>query len=69
MVVTLASAPAFAADVYVYCVNGKIEVDTRTPDQMKSARGSEPKTLGMFSSNLDADKLAKQHGGVGATCR
>ena len=69
MVAALASSPAFAADVYVYCVSGKIEVDTRDAAQMKSARGSEPRTLGKFSNNIDANKLAKQFGGVGASCK
>jgi hypothetical protein len=30
----------------VYCANGKIEVDMRTPEQMKSARGSDVCQLG-----------------------
>ena len=68
MLVALTSSLAFAADYYVYCVNGKIEVDTRDAKQMKSARGSEPKTLGKFNNKTDADKLAKKLGGVGAKC-
>ena len=68
MSVALSSSLALA-DYYVYCVNGKIEVDMRDPTQMKSARGSEPTTMGKFSHRLDAEKLAKQLGGVGAKCK
>jgi hypothetical protein len=35
-------APAAArADYYVYCANGKIEVESRSPEQMRIARGSD----------------------------
>ena len=68
MVVTLSTSLAFAADYHVYCVNGKIEVDTRDAKQMKSARGSDPKILGKFNNKTDADKLAQKVGGIGAKC-
>jgi len=69
MMVTLSSSLAFAADYYVYCTNGKIEVDTRKPEQMKSARGdSKLVTMGKFNNKTDADKLAKKLGGVGTKC-
>jgi hypothetical protein len=38
--VLLAPAPALA-DYYVYCANGKIEVESRSPEQMRIARGSD----------------------------
>jgi hypothetical protein len=37
--VLLAPAPALAD--YVYCANGKIEVESRSPEQMRIARGSD----------------------------
>lgn len=53
----------------VYCANGKIEVDSRTLDQMKSARGSGTCLLKAFDYKMDADKHAKSLGGVGASCK
>ena len=49
----------------VYCSNGKIEVDSRNPDQMKSARGSGTYLMQGFEFKTDADKFAKQ---IGNTC-
>ena len=34
------ASDSFAQKYTVYCTNGKTEVDTRTPQQMKSARGA-----------------------------
>lgn len=53
----------------VYCANGKIEVDSRTLDQMKSARGSGTCQLKSFDYKMDADDFAKKQGGVGASCK
>lgn len=53
----------------VYCANGKIEVDSRTLDQMKSARGSGTCLLKAFDYKMDADKHAKSLGGAGASCK
>ena len=64
----LVATPCVAADYSVYCANGKIEVDTRTESEMKSARGGRVSTLSKFSSRTDADKYAKQRGGIGASC-
>jgi hypothetical protein len=61
------ATPVLAADYTVYCT-GKIEIDTRTLAQMKSARGK-AKVLKVFSNLTDAQKFAKQQGGVGATCQ
>ena len=61
--------PCLAADYSVYCANGKIEIDMRTEAEMKSARGSNVQTLGKFNNRTDADKLAKQFGGVGGKCK
>ncbi|MCR5813917.1 MAG: hypothetical protein K6G15_05460 [Desulfovibrio sp.] len=57
-----------ADQYYVYCANGKIEVDTRNPQQMKSARGSGTYMMSSFSHRIDAEKFAKQLGGIGASC-
>lgn len=35
----LAPTGAMAVTTYVYCINDRIEVDQRTPSQMKSERG------------------------------
>lgn len=53
----------------VFCANEKIEVDMRTLDQMKSARGSDVCMFGQFTSYSSALDLAnRQFGGVGAKC-
>lgn len=57
-----------AQKYYVYCANGKIEVDGRDPKQMQSARGSGTYVMSEFSFRMDAEKFAKQLGGVGAKC-
>ena len=64
----LIAAPCVAADYSVYCANGKIEVDTRTESEMKSARGGKVSTLSRSSNRTDAEKYAKQRGGIGASC-
>lgn len=60
-----------AADKYaygVYCANGKVEVDMRPLDQMKSARGGNVCLLKGFAYKTDADKYAASIGGVGGSC-
>jgi hypothetical protein len=52
----------------VYCAEGKIEVDTRTLDEMKSARGSNCCVKGTFDYSSDAEKFAESLGGKGAAC-
>ena len=59
---------AVAGKYYVYCANGKIEVDSRDPQQMKSARGSGTYVMSEFNYKTDADNFAKQLGGVGGKC-
>lgn len=53
----------------VFCANGKIEVDSRTLDQMKSARGSGTCLIKEFNYLSDAQNEAKKMGGVGASCK
>lgn len=56
-----ASAQAGPTKTYytVYCANGKIEVDMRDPEQMKSARGSNTFPLRQFEYRGDAENFAK----------
>jgi hypothetical protein len=77
------TAPAGAADpprepkavelaqsaYYVYCAGGKIEVDGRSPEQMRSARGSDVCVLSRFGYLSDAQSFAqKNFGGPGKKC-
>jgi hypothetical protein len=64
------SAVLFSSTKYsVFCANGKVEVDSRTLDQMKSARGSGTCLLKEFNYLSDADSYAKTIGGKGASCK
>lgn len=58
------------AAYYVYCANGRIEVDSRNPDQMRSARGSGVCQMGpRFSYLSDAQGFAERNfGGAGRSC-
>ncbi len=60
----------FCATKYsVYCVKGKVEVDTRNLGEMKSARGSDVCLFRSYDYRADADKFANTIGGVGALCK
>lgn len=60
---------ALAENYYVYCASGRIEVDSRDPDQMKIARGSGVCQFGSFGSRSDAESFARKNfGGVGGSC-
>jgi len=64
-------APAAAlADYYVYCANNRIEVDSRNPEQMASARGSGTCQMGpKFGFLSDAQSFAQRNfGGAGRAC-
>jgi hypothetical protein len=64
-------APAAAlAEYYVYCTRGRIEVDSRNPAQMRSARGSGTCQMGPeFRFRSDAEHFARRNfGRVGASC-
>jgi len=52
----------------VFCANNKIEVEQRTLEQQKNARGSNVCMLGEFDYLSDAEKYAEQKGGKGAEC-
>lgn len=64
-------APATAlADYYVYCANGRIEVDSRNPQQMRIARGSGVCQMGpRFGFLSSAQDFARNNfGGAGRPC-
>lgn len=65
----LAPATAFAS-YYVYCANGRIEVDGRSPEQMRIARGSGVCQMGpAFGFLSDAQSFAQRNfGGAGRAC-
>ena len=53
----------------VFCANGKIEVEQRTLEQEKNARGSNVCMLAEFDYLSDAEKEAEKRGGKGADCK
>ena len=53
----------------VFCANSKIEVEQRTLEQEKNARGSSVCMLGEFDYLSDAEKEAERLGGKGADCK
>ncbi|MBR0660726.1 hypothetical protein [Neoroseomonas oryzicola] len=65
----LAAAPAYA-NYWVYCDNGRIVVESRSPQQMEIARGSSACQMGpTFSFASDAQGFAERNfGGVGRAC-
>lgn len=64
----LCASPALAEKYYTYCSNGKVEIDTRDLQKMKSARGGNVYLLGESNFRTDAEKVAKKFGGVGKQC-
>jgi len=53
----------------VFCANGKIEVEQRTLEQEKNARGSSVCQLAEFDTLSDAEKEAEKRGGKDAECK
>ena len=53
----------------VFCANNKIDVEQRTLDQEKNARGSNVCQLAEFDYASDADKYAEEHGGKDSDCK
>ena len=69
--IAAALVPAAAhADYYVYCANNRIEVDGRSPDQMRIARGSGVCQMGpKFGFLSSAQDFARNNfGGPGRPC-
>ena len=60
---------AFDSKYRVFCANGKIEVEQRTLEQEKNARGSSVCQLAEFEYLSDAEKEAEKRGGKGADCK
>jgi hypothetical protein len=52
----------------VFRANGKVEVEQRTLEQEKNARGSNVCVLAEFDTLSDAEKYAENHGGKGSDC-
>ena len=70
MVIALANGSATPDSKYrVFCANNKIEVEQRTLEQQKNARGSNVCMLAEFDYASDADKYAEGQGGKGADCK
>jgi hypothetical protein len=62
-------AAAETSHYYVYCANGRIEVESRNPEQMRIARGSGVCMLGQFNYLSDAQSFAQRNfGGPGRSC-
>lgn len=53
----------------VFCADNKIEVEQRTIEQEKNARGSNVCMLAEFDYASDANKYAEEHGGKGSECK
>lgn len=73
---TAVNAPALVSDhvvndskYRVFCANNKIEVEQRTLEQQKNARGSNVCVLAEFDYLSDAEKYAEGKGGKGADCK
>lgn len=65
----VATAGRFDDSKYrVFCANGKMEVEQRTLEQEKNARGSNVCVLAEFDYLSDAEKYAENHGGKGSDC-
>ncbi|MDQ1591104.1 MAG: hypothetical protein QOG71_1731 [Pyrinomonadaceae bacterium] len=73
LLITLTAAVATAGRLddskyRVFCANGKMEVEQRTLEQEKNARGSNVCVLAEFDYLSDAEKYAENHGGKGSDC-
>ena len=66
----LAAGPSFAQSYEsygVFCASGRIEVDSRSEEQMRSQRGA--CQFSRFSSRSDAETFARRNfNGVGGSC-
>ncbi len=65
----LAAGASMDSKYRVFCANNKIEVEQRTLEQEKNARGSNVCMLAEFDYLSDAEKYAEQHGGKGSDCK
>jgi hypothetical protein len=62
------SGAAWAQSSYgVFCANGRIEIDGRSEDEMRSQRGA--CQFGRFPTRSDAENFARRNfNGVGSSC-
>lgn len=70
LVLVASSAPALAYGVY--CANNRIEIDSRSFEQMRIARGSGICMFGQFSFLSDAQSFARRNNmqpGSRCSCR
>jgi hypothetical protein len=64
----LLAPTAALADYHAYCVRGRIQVDQRSPDEMRSQLGACPMSQG-FNLRSEAENFARRNfGGVGGSC-
>jgi hypothetical protein len=64
----LLAPTAALADYYAYCVRGRIQVDQRSPDEMRNQLGACAMSQG-YSTRSDAENFARRNfGGVGGSC-
>lgn len=67
MVLAGAAGPALADGYGVFCASGRIEIDGRSAEQMRTHRGA--CQLSRFSTRSDAENFARRNfGRVGASC-
>lgn len=65
--VSLAAGAARAEDYGVFCAASKIEVDSRSNDEMRTQRGA--CSLGRFGTRTEAENFARRNfGGVRSSC-
>jgi hypothetical protein len=63
----LAASAARAEDYGVFCASGRVEVDARSNDQMRSQRGA--CALARFQTRTEAENFARRnYGGVRSSC-
>ena len=63
----LAASAAQAEDYGVFCASGRVEVDARSNDQMRSQRGA--CALARFQTRTEAENFARRNfGGVRSSC-
>ena len=52
----------------LYCVNQKVEIGTRTLENMRSARGDQVYLIASFDNLPETEKATRHYGGVGSQC-
>ncbi|MDQ3175723.1 MAG: hypothetical protein M3Q91_18765 [Acidobacteriota bacterium] len=52
----------------LYCVNGKLEIGIRSPEDMQRARGDQVCLIDSYVRLTQAKEASKRYGGVGSHC-